>query len=268
MLDEAEASIPAATRSRRFATWLALIAFLGFLLRVWYVYAMRHHFVGGDGYRYHGGALRLADGRGFTNPFNPVVPDVGHPPGWTILLAGPTKLFGLKSWLDHQYVTSCLGAATIAMVGVATRAVFGVRTALIAAALTAAYPFVWLYEREVVSEPLVMFFVATAIWLAYKFAAAPSRGLAVALGALVGVLAMTKSDEVAIGVVLVTPLILSPAVLAPKAHRVARRGGGGVRRDHGAVVDLPVEPLRPPRPLDREHRRHNGRGELPDDVLG
>jgi len=208
-IDEARVSVPASTRSHRFAAWLALIAFLGFVLRIWYVYAMRHHPVGGDGNRYHFGAVNLADGRGFTNRFDPSVPDTGHPPAWTILLAAPTKLVGLRSWLDHQYVTSCLGPATIVMVGVATRAAFGVRTALIAAALTAAYPFVWLYERELVSEPLVMLFVATAIWLAYKFAASPSPGLAVALGALVGVLAMTKSDEVAIAVLLVAPLILS-----------------------------------------------------------
>lgn len=51
--------------------------------------------------------------------------------------------------------------------------------------------------------------VATSIWLAYKFLAAPGAGLAIALGASVGVLAMTKSDQIAIAVVLVVPLILS-----------------------------------------------------------
>ena len=51
--------------------------------------------------------------------------------------------------------------------------------------------------------------VATMIWLAYTFIADPGPVLALALGAVLGVLAMTKSDQIALAVVLVAPLILS-----------------------------------------------------------
>lgn len=202
-------SLRAYARTHRFASGLTLIAIAGFLLRVIYVVAFRHHVVGGDGYRYHFGAIILADAKAFVNPLvRSGIPDTGHPPAWTILLAGATKL-GLRTWLEHQIATSIVGTATIVMVGVAARTAFGSRVALIAAALAAVYPNIFLYEREVLSEPLAMLGVATAIWLAYKFLAAPSASLAIALGSVVGVLTMTKSDQIAIAVVLVAPLILA-----------------------------------------------------------
>jgi len=109
-------------REHRFAAWLTAIAVLGLAWRVVYAVMSRHHAVGGDGFRYHFGALLLADGQGFVAPLGALrsvrVPDTGHPPGWTILLAGPTKL-GLRTWLEHQIVTSVVGTATIVMTGLA-----------------------------------------------------------------------------------------------------------------------------------------------------
>ncbi len=108
-----------------------------------------------------------------------------------------------------QFVASLVGTVTIVMVGLAARAAFGrERPALIAAGLAAFYPFVWLYEREVLSEPLAMLLVATTIWLAYKFLAAPGTAIVIALGAALGAMAMTASELVAVGVLLVLPLIL------------------------------------------------------------
>jgi len=80
---------------------------------------------------------------------------------------------------------------------------------LIAAALAACYPFIWVYENEVLSEPLVMLLIATMIWMAYQFLAAPSLRKAIGLGAVLGLLAMTKSDQLALSVLLIAPLILS-----------------------------------------------------------
>ena len=66
----------------------------------------------------------------------------------------------------------------------------------------------WLYEREVLSETLAMLLVATTIWLVYKFLAAPGTAIVIALGAVLGAMAMTASELVAVGVLLVLPLIL------------------------------------------------------------
>jgi 4-amino-4-deoxy-L-arabinose transferase-like glycosyltransferase len=205
-------SLRAYAREHRFAAWLTVIAVVGFAWRVAYAVFMRHHAVGGDGFRYHYGALLLADGKGFVNPLlfanNVRVPDTGHPPAWTILLAGVTKL-GLRTWLEHGLLASVIGCATIFMTGLAGKAGFGARTGLIAAGLAAVYPNVFLYEREVLSEPLVMLGIATMLWLAFTFRASPRLGRAMALGAVAGALAMTASNEIAVAVVLVAPLILS-----------------------------------------------------------
>ena len=199
-------------RKHRFAAWLTSIAILGFTWRIVYAVLMRRLVVRSDGYRFHWGAIFLADGKGFLNPLSFFlggvrVPDTGHPPGWTILLVGATKI-GLRTWLEHAFFASVIGTVTIVMIGLVCKAIFGPRTGLIAAALAATYPNIFLYEREVLSETLVLLGIATMLWLAYKFIATPGRGLAVALGAVVGVSAMTKSDQLAIAVLLVAPVIL------------------------------------------------------------
>lgn len=202
----------------RFTLALVLITLAGLALRVVYVVWMRNRTVLGDGVAYHQVALDLVDGVGF------YIPRTGHahadhPPAWPLVLAGPSVL-GLRSWLSHQLFTCMVGTATIVMTGLAGRAAFGRRVGVIAAALAAFYPFVWLYEREVLSEPLVMLGTATTIWIAYRFRARPGFGLAVAIGVSVGVMAMTRSELIGIAVLLVAPLILSVG-----RARLIRRSG-------------------------------------------
>ncbi len=98
---------------------------------------------------------------------------------------------------------------------------------LIAAALVAVYPNIWLYERELVSEPLALLGVATALWLAYRYRATPNLGFAIALGAVVGVLAMTRSELIAISLLLVVPLILATRTVDWK-RRVAWLAAAGL----------------------------------------
>jgi 4-amino-4-deoxy-L-arabinose transferase-like glycosyltransferase len=172
----------------------------------------------GDGYLYHFSALNLVDGIGFYDPRSGK-PIAGHPPAWELVLAVPSAL-GLRSWLSHKLFASRIGAATIAMTGLAGRAAFGRRIGLVAAALAAVYPFMWLYERAILSEPLAMLGVATTIWLTYTFRARPGLALAVALGAIVGFIAMTRAELILISVLVVVPVILSA-----RAVRAQRRIG-------------------------------------------
>ena len=98
------------TRSRdiadnQFRLRLGLIAVAGLAFRILYDVANRHRVIQQDGFRYHYGAIFLADGKGFVAPLvlaltNQRIPDTGHPPAWTIVLAAATKL-GLRTWLEH-----------------------------------------------------------------------------------------------------------------------------------------------------------------------
>jgi 4-amino-4-deoxy-L-arabinose transferase-like glycosyltransferase len=202
-------------RRDRFAVGLALIALAGLVGRVIYVVCMRDRSVLGDGPFYHYSANLLVDGYAFVNPHALLttgveVPYAGHPPAWTLVLAGPSAV-GLDSYLSHQLVACVVGTATIIMTGLAGRVAFGRRAGLIAAALLALYPNAWIYEREVQAETLALLGVATTIWLAYRFRARPSLGQAVALGATVGFVVMARPELLALTAFLLAPLILSAA---------------------------------------------------------
>jgi 4-amino-4-deoxy-L-arabinose transferase-like glycosyltransferase len=217
----------------RFGVALALIALAGLILRVAYVIWTRGNPLPLDGLHYHYRAQALADGRGLVNPLVQQLtnaaeapPDASNPPAWSLLLAVPTRL-GLRSILSHQLFACLVGAATIAMTGVAGRAAFGRRAALIAAAIVAVYPYLWLYERELMAESLTLLGIATCIWLSYRFLAKPGPWLALALGVTVGLLALTRAEQIALLPLLVLPLIVFRRAVDCK-RRIAWLGIAGI----------------------------------------
>jgi len=198
----------------RFGVVLWAIVLAGLIGRVVYVVVIRGEALYSDSLGYHFRAHLLADGEGFVLPAQQVLglaenpPDAQIPPAWSLVLAVMAKL-GLRSILSQQLVGCVVGAATIAMTGIAGRAAFGRRAGLIAAGIVAVYPNVWIYEGELMSEPLAMLGVATCIWLAYRFLENPSLRIAVGLGATVGLLALTRSEQIAIALFVVVPVVLS-----------------------------------------------------------
>ena len=208
----------------RFVLWLALIALLGFGFRLAYVVETRHDFLSDDGPGYHALAGSLAEGRGFIAPetahdSREVVQEAGHPPVWPLTLMVPAR-FGFRSRSEQQAFATLIGAAAIVMVGFAGRRLVGPRAGLLAAGIAAAYPLFWRYERELLSETLVLFEVAAVLFLAYGFWARPSLGRAVAVAAVCGLLALTRAELVLLGVALLAPLIL----LAPRIPWRRRAG--------------------------------------------
>jgi 4-amino-4-deoxy-L-arabinose transferase-like glycosyltransferase len=204
--------VPPRARDRRFVIGLAIIAAVGLAWRIAYVIWQRDVPVLSDGIHYHLGANYLADGDGYVNPLSMAftgerIPDAVHPPGWEAVL-GVFSFLGVRTYLGHQIVACVVGAATVVMTGLAGREAFGRRVGLVAAVLAAIYANIWLYERELLSEPAAMFWIATIIWLAYRFRHRPGLGRAIALGVAVALLALTRSEMIALGVLLVAPLVL------------------------------------------------------------
>jgi len=204
---------------RRFAVCLALIALVGFTFRLAYVVENRHDPVRMDGTYYHELALVLADGKGFINPFEfrddgRVDPQAIHPPLWPVALAVPS-LFGFRSLREQQAFATVIGAATIVLVGLAGRRVAGARVGLVAAGIAAVYPNFWRFERELMSETLVLFGVAVVVLLSYHFWARPSLVRAIAVAIVCGLLALTHGELVLLVVALLAPLVLfAPAIPA------------------------------------------------------
>jgi 4-amino-4-deoxy-L-arabinose transferase-like glycosyltransferase len=181
--------------------------------RIVYVIWMRNNLIGADAWTYHLRALALADGQGYVDVQRqitlglPKAPrTASQPPGWSGLLAVPS-LIGLRSILSHQLIACLIGSATIVMTGLAGRAAFGRRVGLIAAGVVAVYPSVWLYERELMSEPLALFLVGTCIWLSYRFHTRPNSWRVFVVGMAIGSLAVVRAEAIMALPFLVFPLI-------------------------------------------------------------
>jgi 4-amino-4-deoxy-L-arabinose transferase-like glycosyltransferase len=188
---------------------LALVCAVALILRLVIVYLGRHDTLSGDGFGYSAQANFNARGEWFVNVFSsPPTPDAMHPPLWTLVLTVWAWL-GQHGWFAQQVLASCIGTLTVGAVGLAGRRIGGARVGLIAAGITAVYPGLWVYERALLSETLLLLGIAIIILLGYRFRARPSARSAAVLGVVCGLLALTRSEQILVFVTLVAPLILA-----------------------------------------------------------
>ncbi len=161
----------------------------------------------GDGWFYQAAARQLADGMGFVSVFGEPRPFAGFPPVWTSVL-GSSAWLGLDSLSSMRFVAIGIGLLTIVLVGAAARQLAGARAGLLAAALAASYPGLWYYEWSLLSETALHFGIALFLVLTYRFWLRPTLFGAVLLGASVGLLALTRAEEILLAGLVVVPLIL------------------------------------------------------------
>jgi 4-amino-4-deoxy-L-arabinose transferase-like glycosyltransferase len=181
---------------------LCLIVGLGFAVRLAYVLVVMHRVpVGGDGLEFHILANQLADGDGYVQP---LIVSPGHvatadkPPLYPLLLAIPS-LFGWKTLVAHRVVSCLMGAALVAGVGLLGRRVGGERVGLIAATIAALYPLLVVLDGSIRSESLYAPLIAFLLLAAYRLVDQPSVWRAVAMGLLVGAAALTRSEALLLG---------------------------------------------------------------------
>jgi 4-amino-4-deoxy-L-arabinose transferase-like glycosyltransferase len=91
-------------------------------------------------------------------------------------------------------------------VGVLGRRVGGDRVGLLAAAIAAVYPLLWVNDATVLSESLYGLLIALALIAAYRVIDRPTAGRAAALGAVVALAALTRSEALALAPLLVLPV--------------------------------------------------------------
>ena len=199
-----------------FGRRLAVVAAGALSVRLFVVLHWRGLPVGGDGYAYSKQANAIASGQWFISLLNGH-PDALHPPAWPLVLAAVASL-GRHSLLSEQVAACVIGTATVVVVGLAGRRIAGDRAGLIAAALAAAYAGFWIYERVLLSETLLLLGIALTLLLTCRFREAPSAARAVAVGAMCGLLALIRSEQV-----LVLPLLTFPLLLTVKTVSWPRR---------------------------------------------
>ena len=217
----------AVIRRPGFGVALALIVLVALGLRLYYALRiMGDHRFTGDGVEFHYLAQVLADRNAYLEPFPRVgvnallsaqsfddvverlsryrVPTAEKPPLYPAYLAGWAKL-GLSGYRWDMVASSLLGAGTVGVIGVIGRRVAGAGVGLVAAGLAAVYLDLVLLDGSLRSESLYVLLVAVALLAAYGLVERPGWGRAAILGAAVGLAALTRSEGLALVLLLVAP---------------------------------------------------------------
>jgi 4-amino-4-deoxy-L-arabinose transferase-like glycosyltransferase len=208
---------------RTFGVGLVTITLVAVAVRItWVLVARRDFALHGDDYFYHWQANALADGMGFINPISwkalgRIDPSAAHPPLYSLYLAG-VSLLGGTSALAHRLASCLLGAATVAVVGLTGRRIAGDRAGLIAAALAAVYPMLWINDGMLISESMYVLLIAAVLLTTYRLWETRTPGNALLLGGAIGLASLTRPEAV-----LLVPLIGLPFLFAhgePMRRRV------------------------------------------------
>ena len=217
----------------RFLLALGAVTAVGLVVRLVYVLGFhRDDGVWGDPYFYHYAANLLVKGKGFVAPLQYIlskphrhVQAADHPPLYTLFLALPSAL-GIGTVLVHRLWSTLVGSATVFVAGLLGRRVAGNRAGLIAAALVAISPNVWVYDGQVLSETLAIFVATLTVLLAYRAWDAPTLRRVCALPVACGAAALARSELV----------LLVPALLWPIAFHAAGQEWRNRLRTAGAAT--------------------------------
>jgi 4-amino-4-deoxy-L-arabinose transferase-like glycosyltransferase len=161
----------------------------------------------GDPKLYRDIANELAHGRGYqlARTVEGSYPTASHPPLYPLFLAAFTKV-GLATFAVHRAVSCLLGTAAVVLVGLVGRRVSGASVGLVAASLAALYPQLFMVDGTVIAESLYAPLVALALLMSYRLLDRPDLVNAGALGAVVGLATLTRSDGLLLLLLLAVPV--------------------------------------------------------------
>ncbi len=195
---------------RAFRRGVLAAVLLGAALRVAYAYlVVRDEPLIGDALQFHLQANALADGLGYLQPF--VLQDTGEArpsadkPPLFIFAEAAISVLGGRTWAWHHLVGIAAGSGTITVIGLLGRRVAGPVAGVLAAAIAAAYPVLIATDGSLRTESLYALLVAASLLLALRARERPGTGRLVALGAVIGLAALTRTEALALVVLLGLP---------------------------------------------------------------
>lgn len=219
--------LPEDVVERRFNIGVAAAMAVGLAVRVAFVLVKQSQLTltTGDAFWYHMQARLVADGRGFLNPFlleyqDQVGPGADHPPGFVLVLAA-LDLLGISSPQGQRLVMCCVGTVTILLIALLARRLAGPVVGVVAAAIAAVYPNMWINDGMLMVETLYVAAIAVSLLATYSYLDAPRRGTALVLSTALMVAAMTRPESLLLYVAVVAPLVLSRRRL-PRRERIAQ----------------------------------------------
>ncbi len=178
----------------RFRLWLAVITAIGAAWRIGYLVVAKlgEPLLLNDSLYFSIQAGRNSEGDWFREGLSNL-PGAEHGP-LTPLYLTPWSL-GSGDNVDWQrFGTTLLGIATIAVIGLVGRRLAGPRVGLVAAAIAAVYPNLWINDSLVMSETLALLLVSLALLVALDLDRRPTPWRAVLLGVIVGLATLTRSE--------------------------------------------------------------------------
>ena len=205
---------PSTRASRRFAVGLGLLVVAALVVRVtWVLVARRDFALRGDDFFYHYQANALADGLGFINPVTQQAlgrldPSAAHPPLYSLYLA-VFSWFGGTSALTHRLASCLLGAGALVPLGLVARRIAGERAGLLAAALAAVYPMLWINDGMLISESMYVLVISAVLLAAYRLWVSRSWLDAALLGGAIGLACLTRPEAIMLVPFIGVPLLLA-----------------------------------------------------------
>jgi 4-amino-4-deoxy-L-arabinose transferase-like glycosyltransferase len=136
-----------------------------------------------------------------------VTPSAIHPPGFTLWLSIASGI-GFSSFFAHKVMSAIAGALAVFAIGMVARRLAGPGAALLAAALAALHPNLWVVEGILMPESLYALMIALVLWGAYRYLAEPTLGWVAVLGALIGLATLVRGEAVFLLVLLGAPMLL------------------------------------------------------------
>jgi 4-amino-4-deoxy-L-arabinose transferase-like glycosyltransferase len=192
--------------SPRLRTALPFVALLALAVRVAYILLNQHTPVVGDALMYHLQGANLADGEGLHRVYEPSMPTAEYPPAHIFLVA-LTNLMGLHSTEAQKLFFACVGTGTVVLIALLGRAVTrSERVGVIAGVMAALYPMLWMPDGALMGETTYGLFLVAALLAAVRFVRVRTPGRAAALGALLGLAALSRGEAVGLVVLLALPL--------------------------------------------------------------
>jgi len=201
---------------------------VGALVRVGYVLVFRADApIGyGDANAYSAGADLLAGGHGFVEPMAVLgglpAETANHPPLYLLWLTVASVVVPghSTSQVVHMLWSCVPGTATVVLCGLIARRLAGDRAGIVAAALAAVYPNLWVHDGMLLAETLAACTITLTLWSSYRFWDRPTGGRVAWLGLCCGLAALSRSE-----LVLTVPLLLVPLVLMVRGPALRQRIG-------------------------------------------
>ncbi len=133
---------------------------------------------------------------------------------------------GGTTYVDHKFVSIVIGSGVVLLTVLLADRLAGHVAAIVAGSLAAVYPNLWLIDSLLFPEGLFALLTTACILVAYVWWDRPVWWLAVALGALVGLAALTRGEGLLLGPLLAAPWILMrrPLALADRLRQLALAG--------------------------------------------